>query len=51
MTESTNETYLKSSQNQIDKKSSERSYSEEEIKDKIFELDDFSSMTYKGSTY
>ena len=50
MTECTNETFLKTSRNKIDNKGSEGSFSEE-IKDKIFDLDDSSSMNYKGSTY
>ena len=47
---STNETSQQNFQSYSEQKGSDESYAEE-IKDKILDLDDASSITYKGSTF
>ena len=47
---STNETSQQNFQSYSEQKGSEESYAEE-IKDKILDLDDALSITYKGSTF
>ena len=47
---STNEVSQQNLQSYMEHKGSDESYAEE-IKDKIFDLDDASSINYKGSTF